>query len=608
MHRELIEGAAFLPPAFLEHLDAASGWNQGRIYRIVATDQPLRRAAPRLDQLSSRELVERLDHPNGWHRDAASRLLYSRNDRSITPQLRKLAQSATQPEGRAAALSALRGVGLLEESLIVAALSDESPELRAFALQLSEPLLSDSSRLQQAVAALADDDHLIVRYQLAFTVGAMGGNQAETRTTRTISSATQQRWLRTLAKLVQRDAKDPWLAMATLSSLPPEGGGALFSQLANNSDFRSTAHGQAYLQTLTQHLGKQPTEHAVVVTTLAALNNSADQRVSQLAKSLTEAFLDTQPTEQRAAMLAATTGATGDLMAEWIARAQRAIKTPEMPAADRRAAILTLRLAELRQSKAIVQPLLSEQQPVELQLIAIELLTSYDAPEVADQLLAAWDNLTPTAQRRAAEALLTRVVWLTRLLDATEAGQVKLQQLDASRMSLLRQHPDPMIASRAAKLFPNSSAQRQRVFAKYRPALEQDGSAAKGKLVFQKNCSACHRLDGVGTTVGADLRGIASRGLESVLLNVLDPNREVKPKFVTYAVQTDDGRVLSGMILNESANSITLRQADGVNVNLQRADISRMRDTGQSFMPEGLEKELSVQDVADLLSFLAEAG
>ena len=80
MCRELIEGAAFLPPQILKHMDVGSGVDRGRIWRIVPEGHKPK--APKLSKATTAELVALLEHPNGWHRDTASRLLYQRQDRS----------------------------------------------------------------------------------------------------------------------------------------------------------------------------------------------------------------------------------------------------------------------------------------------------------------------------------------------------------------------------------------------------------------------------------------------------------------------------------------------------------------------------------------------
>ena len=138
----------------------------------------------------------------------------------------------------------------------------------------------------------------------------------------------------------------------------------------------------------------------------------------------------------------------------------------------------------------------------------------------------------------------------------------------------------------------------------YQKALELKGDPARGKAIFKKECSACHRLEGVGNAVGADLNAIRDRGLEAVLLNILDPNREVLPQYLSYVLVTKAGRSITGLITAESANSITVRRADGTSETVLRIAIEELRSTGLSFLPEGLEKQIDVPAMADLLAYL----
>ena len=89
------------------------------------------------------------------------------------------------------------------------------------------------------------------------------------------------------------------------------------------------------------------------------------------------------------------------------------------------------------------------------------------------------------------------------------------------------------------------------------------------------------------------------------MLNVLDPNREVKPKFLSYVTATTEGRILTGMIVAETANSLTIQRSDGTTATVLRVDIEELNSTGLSFMPEGLEKQVTVKMMADLLVYLA---
>ncbi len=117
-------------------------------------------------------------------------------------------------------------------------------------------------------------------------------------------------------------------------------------------------------------------------------------------------------------------------------------------------------------------------------------------------------------------------------------------------------------------------------------------------------CAACHKLEGVGTSIGADLAAVRNRGMEAVMLNILDPNREVKPQYLSYVLVTDEGKILTGMIKNETANSITIRRPDGTEETILRIHIEELRSSGLSFMPEGLEKQISLKAMADLLAYL----
>jgi putative heme-binding domain-containing protein len=134
--------------------------------------------------------------------------------------------------------------------------------------------------------------------------------------------------------------------------------------------------------------------------------------------------------------------------------------------------------------------------------------------------------------------------------------------------------------------------------------LELTGDAQRGREMFQKSCASCHKLDGAGVAIGPDLRAVLDRGAETLLLNILDPNREIRPNFLTYLVVTTDGRALTGMISEETPNNITIRQADGTTVSVSRTDIAEMESTGLSYMPEGLENNFDQRAMADLLAYL----
>jgi len=114
-------------------------------------------------------------------------------------------------------------------------------------------------------------------------------------------------------------------------------------------------------------------------------------------------------------------------------------------------------------------------------------------------------------------------------------------------------------------------------------------------------------VDDVGRELAPNLVAMQSRGADAILLGILDPNREVLPAYVAHTVVTADGRVRSGIVVAESATSLTLRTAEGVDELLARDEIESLVNTGQSLMPEGFERSIDPRGMADLLAFLMSA-
>ena len=187
----------------------------------------------------------------------------------------------------------------------------------------------------------------------------------------------------------------------------------------------------------------------------------------------------------------------------------------------------------------------------------------------------------------------------------SKSRAVRASQLDSTRVHLLRTHPRPAVRRRAEELFaPGSPERLHETLASLRPALQLAGDPRRGAELFRDRCSRCHRRGGVGEDAGPDLTSAASRGAESILLAVVDPNREIHPQYVDYMVLTTDGQLHTGILAAESSGSLTLRRAGGVSETILRAHVDLVRSSDVSLMPEGLIDDLEPAAVADLLAFL----
>jgi putative heme-binding domain-containing protein len=186
---------------------------------------------------------------------------------------------------------------------------------------------------------------------------------------------------------------------------------------------------------------------------------------------------------------------------------------------------------------------------------------------------------------------------LCHLLDEQIATRSRVA--DSADNTSTRGGPLPM-AIRSA----DAIASRQGIAASYQGALTMPVNLERGREQFKKHCSGCHRVDGAGFEIGPNLATIKSRGAETVLTAVLDPNREVNPQYLNYSIVTVDGRVLTGTIVDEGATSVTLRRAENVTESVLRIEIDEIKNTGLSMMPEGFEDSIDRQAMADLIGYL----
>ena len=187
---------------------------------------------------------------------------------------------------------------------------------------------------------------------------------------------------------------------------------------------------------------------------------------------------------------------------------------------------------------------------------------------------------------------------------------ISLLSLDQSQA--LAAHPDSKIAGRARALLARGGGlpdpDREKVIQALSPLAMKGGDASRGKEIFKKECMKCHTHSGEGGKVGPDLTGIAAHPRVELIVHILDPSRSVEGNFLQYTVSTTDGRVLSGLLAGETRTSIDLLDAEGKKQTLLREDIEELAASKKSIMPEGFEKSVPPEGLADLLQFLTQKG
>jgi putative heme-binding domain-containing protein len=167
---------------------------------------------------------------------------------------------------------------------------------------------------------------------------------------------------------------------------------------------------------------------------------------------------------------------------------------------------------------------------------------------------------------------------------------------------LAKGNPTSIYKETVASVDPAARKQREMVIKQYAQVNDLLGNPAHGLQVYQQNCSICHRLQNQGNELGPDLATVSTKPMEVLLIAILDPNQAVEARYLAYSAATADGREATGLLVAETPTSITLRLAGGMEQVFLKQELKELKASRMSLMPEGLEKAISPQDMADLIA------
>ncbi|MEO6727238.1 MAG: c-type cytochrome, partial [Blastocatellia bacterium] len=274
-----------------------------------------------------------------------------------------------------------------------------------------------------------------------------------------------------------------------------------------------------------------------------------------------------------------------------------------LPIKTRVTAIRALRGGQFAIVSPALQKLLSDPNAPELQAAAIESLAAFDDPSIASTLLAEWQKLSPEIRQKALAALLGERERMKALMKALEDGRVERTMADPAMKARLYDHPDKDVANRARQFFKQETDERTAIVASFNDALKLTGDVNRGRDLFASTCAKCHIPQAGRPRVGADLSGINNKTKEELLNSILNPSASIEARFVNYIVTTRDGRIEDGILANETPGAVTLRNADR-DVAILRKNITQIRASAISLMPEGYERSFSQQQIADIIAYL----
>ena len=250
-----------------------------------------------------------------------------------------------------------------------------------------------------------------------------------------------------------------------------------------------------------------------------------------------------------------------------------------------------------------------------LTLAAIRGLLVAGADGDAHRLVEALPHLAPAARDAALSALASRASWGSTLVELIERGDLPRDTLTPLLFRQLGGLGDGALRARVTALAPSGGTPgpavpegasgidvwRDRLTPKQLAAADP----AAGRSVWQKQCATCHRMHGEGGSLGPDLTGSGRRDLDYLLANIVTPSATVSPDYSMKQVVLADGRVLSGIVIRRTKETLLLRTPTGEET-IPAEDVEEVIDGGVSLMPEGILDRLDDADVADLFRFLME--
>lgn len=606
-YRMIIEHPEWMATHTHHSTDLSKGEDRGRIYRI-SPDVPLPLPTRiRLGEASDEELVKLLASPNTWWRRTAQRLLVDRQRASAVAPLTRLFATSESAVARLHALWTLEGIGKLETRLVEKALEDPEAGVRENAILLTEPRLSSSPALVQKLLDMERDPDRRVRFQLLCTLGGISSEA---------SRSVQDR-------LLAQSIEDPWMQVAALSASSGRAPG-LFRAGRAFTDTRTDARA-TFFQHISAVIGarRRPAEIRQVLTSLlgssdagsswwraASLNGLAQglgaaAAHGDLGQDLLVKLFESRDDEVRRAALRVLT-ATGlprnaaSLLQRAAADAQSSDRSPALRADSIDLLALSDPAAHETQFKKLIDP----QQPEAVHAAAVRGLSRVKGAAVGTYLIERWKSMTPTVRSEAADGMFLDPERPTLLLAAIKSGTVQPWTLAFRHKRQLLMSRNAPLREAARSLLEEKAGDRENVLKRYEAALEKDGDPKRGRLVFERACARCHMLNGVGHAVGPDLATIRNRPAQLILPDIIMPSRSIAQNYESYVVDTKSGGIIEGVLSSQTPTTITIRHEEGKEDVIRREDIKEMRITDLSSMPADIERQVSVDQMADLLTFV----
>jgi len=596
MYRAVIEHPQFMPDELKTRPDLLLGTDKGRIWKITqhrkvaaARLAKLELAHPAIHGKSKPALPDfefavdwcpLLESTSSWHRDAAHRLLLE-TEEPVAEELTRLVRNSLSPQARIHAMWILFGRGEIDESLLQEAMLDADPRVLRQTIRIAAQMRTHDFAIGSRTGQLGKQSpDMGLRFEAALALPEIDSTRPATD----------------LIGILNRSPYDQWLSLA-VASAPPET--VLETLLLRpkrviHPSHLETTSSDAFLKLyevvgatapdmeLSDVLSRSPGTAEFIALT---------EGIQRRRKRLVELKPVVSPVAQ-------------EIITKWL-NEQHQLASLASLGDDRTTHITLLYHDDWANAGDTLTKIIEHERNPNLRTAAIDVVAMFRAEDIGDLLVKNFSGEPPTVRAAIVRAMMVSAARINLLLDEIEAEHIAPTLIDAGTVKRLKSSGDATIKERSVKLFASLTPEaRQQVLADYQSCLKLESDPLRGQAVFKKNCIACHRIGKLGVDVAPDISDSRTKTAEYLLTHILDPNRVIDNNYFSYTVIDTQGRTLTGVISTETATSITLKQAEGKTTTILRSDIETLHAGGVSLMPEGLEKAIDKQQMADVISFI----
>jgi putative heme-binding domain-containing protein len=594
----------------------------GRLYRLRDKDAKLE-TDTNLEGKTTAQLVGLLGHPNKFHRTASLQLLAERRDPAAISQLDALL-AADKGRGALGALWALSQIDALDDARAVAALTHAYAPVRFWAMRF----LGDKYGVNRGlgVPGVGSKGARDLPTDVFASVLARARVESDAEVRSQFASSARRlptgQMLTLVAALASRDedADDAyiplllWFALESHVTIDRE---AVVGFVRNPSVWERPLVQQHLLPRLMRRFATEGRRADLLVCAQLLRLAPTPAHTVHLMKGFEEAYRGRElaglPDELLKAMAASGKAPLilrvrqGDAAA--IKESLALIVNKKADATERLNQVRVFGEVRHPEAQATLLAIAGSAEATPLRKAALISLMSYGQPEVGAKAVSIVEQGAGEVRLTALALLASRAEWSQQLLEAVKSGRIAANTVPRDMVERMRQHEPKQVQGLLTELYPEKPAAGVTDFIAKIADVEAKlkagtGNPYAGEPLFQEKCASCHKLFFKGGRIGPELTAYQRDNLGTMLISIVHPNAEIREGFQYFSVTTNDGRSLSGFLVERDAQILVLRGLEGEDITVRQADVRLLTPMGRSLMPEGLLDGMTDQQLRDLFAYL----